>query len=150
MSWTSLISTLLGGLLALGGSWLGQWWTERRAVAREKRAQEHERVVWARSLRYEAHLAFLKEFDDIFNGLYDHFEDGGSSGVPEEHFSFLWEKLEVMRIVSNDDTTHMAGEAIKSLQSYSGDWAPVQWTRDRYLGTVRSELQLPPIKLMGD
>ena len=65
MNWSTLAPTLLGGLLALGGSMLGQWWNERRAIQREERNRSHNHEVWARQLRYETHVAFLKILDRV-------------------------------------------------------------------------------------
>jgi hypothetical protein len=67
MDWGTLAPTALGGLLALGGGFLGQWWSERRAVEREQRA-------WARDQKarsYEAtRLAYSR-----FLGAYDEHVD---------------------------------------------------------------------------
>lgn len=62
MDWGVLAPTLVGGGLALLGGFGGQWWSERRAVAREEREREHEREVWSRAQRRDAYAAFMLAF----------------------------------------------------------------------------------------
>lgn len=50
MDWSTLAPTALGGLLALGGGFLGQWFSGRQSHG-----------VWARDQRAAAHSAFLAE-----------------------------------------------------------------------------------------
>src|SRR5664279_1671077 len=38
----------------------------RAALERDERQREQEREVWARSLRYEAHVLFLKTHDELY------------------------------------------------------------------------------------
>ncbi|SEG91029.1 hypothetical protein SAMN04489712_12818 [Thermomonospora echinospora] len=109
--------------------------------------------MWARGLRYEAHIGFLKEFDVKFKNIFEHYSSGANSEPPEDYLTPVWDRLELMRLVSENSTVNMAEEALKGLQEYTyerGGWEQVEWSRDRYLGTIREELRLPPIRLMGD
>lgn len=58
MDWSILASTALGGLLAGVGGFLGQWWAEGRANARESRERSHEQQLWAREQQRAAYAAF--------------------------------------------------------------------------------------------
>jgi phytoene dehydrogenase-like protein len=59
-----LVPTLVGGLLALGGGFAGQWWAERRAVERESRAWAREQKARSHEAAREAYRAFLRAFDE--------------------------------------------------------------------------------------
>jgi hypothetical protein len=153
MNWTTLSSTLLGGLLALGGTTLGQWWNERRALRREERDREHEREVWARQIRYEAHLSFVKILDDKHSVAVDAENDPNDPEAPEDWLMPVWDKLQEMRLVSEEGTISKADEAFKCLQEYvygHGKSQDVSLARDEYLGAVRKEFRLPPIAMIGD
>lgn len=153
MNWTTFLSTLLGGLLALGGSWLGHWWNERRAIEREVRNRDHEREVWARELRREAHVHFLSEFDTKYRIAMDHEAFPGPEEPPEDWLSTLWSNIQSMRLVSNDETIEKAQNAIRELNTYvfhDGQWEQVDYALDMYIGEIRKEFNLPPISLMGD
>jgi len=67
MEWSTLAPTALGGALAIVGGLVGAWWSERGAAAREERARLHERDVWARERRFEAHTAFVNEFERLWH-----------------------------------------------------------------------------------
>lgn len=60
VDYSTLASTTFGAVLALGGGFLGQWWNERRAIAREERA-------WQREDR-------LRTFDDSRRACVDYYE----------------------------------------------------------------------------
>lgn len=62
MNWDTLAPTALGGLLAIVGGFVGQWWGERRAVAREQRERIHEQRVWSREHQRNAYDAFTVAF----------------------------------------------------------------------------------------
>lgn len=64
LDWSILAPTALGGLLAIGGGFLGQWWNSRQTALRE-------RAVWARDLGYEAHLSFIETYQRLFKMVSD-------------------------------------------------------------------------------
>jgi hypothetical protein len=150
----NLAPTLLGGALAIGGGMAGQWWAERRSMAREKRDREHEREVWARGLRVDAHLAFLTLFDERY-GEWQSIRHGfgGSAEPPEDYLAPLWQRFQALRLVCSESTAKLAQKAMRSFNEYvfeNGRWEQVEWDEDQYLGAIREELRLPPIPLMGD
>lgn len=154
MNWTTLLSTLLGGTLALFGGGLGQRWNERRAIEREARTREHEREIWARDLRREAHVQFLSEFDKRYQNAVDNKIYPSPETDPlEDYLAPLWSHLQSIRLVSNNDTIETAQKAIKELDAYvfhGGQWEQVEYARDIYIGEIRNESNLSPIALMGD
>ena len=154
MDWTPFVSTLLGGLLAAGGGFAGQWWSERRERAREERNREHEREIWARGLRYEAHVAFLSTFDAKYKSAQEASGRHDLGEVPDDWLVPVWDRLQALRMVCHDRTAKKAETALASLQAYThgtgGRWEQVEWDLDRYLGAIREEFQLAPISLFGE
>jgi len=153
VDYSTLVPIALGGLLALGGGFLGQWWGERRAVAREQRDREHEREVWVRGLAYEAHVQFIGLFQRLYRAVTDTRDRGDHIEPPEEYLAPLHHQLTSLRLVSQQATQDKALRAIIALDAltYRGaHWDEVETHFDRYLGAVREEFHLSPIKLWED
>lgn len=153
MDLTPVLTTLFGGVLALAGGFAGQWWSERNAAAREERQREHDREVWARGLRYEAHVAFLAEFDRKYDTV-RRVGDAEPGREPEnDYLASLWDRHQAVRLVCTQPTA-LAGEvALEALHRYvfaDGPWESVDYQRDRYLSAVREEFGLPEVAIMGD
>jgi hypothetical protein len=153
MDWSALATTILGGLLVLVGGFIGQWWAERRAIAREQRDRQHEHEVWARALRYEAHVAFLTEFDARYRDL-DRAHSQGRYQRPSSDFLVpVWSRHQSVRLVCTADTAQLAFDAVIALTGYAfygRESDEVTYKLDLYLGAVREEFHLPPIPLQRD
>jgi hypothetical protein len=154
MNWSPIVTTALGGALAIVGGFAGQWWGERNATAREARDRAHEREVWARGLRYEAHVAFLSEYDRRYDEVRDAklLPDDGSE-PPENYLVPLWDRHQAVRLVCTEATARAGERARDALFAYTfrnGKWEVVEYERDRYLAAVREEFELPPVPIMGD
>jgi hypothetical protein len=107
MDWSPIVTTALGGVLAVVGGFAGQWWSERNATARE-------REVWAGSLLYEAHVAFLSEYDRCFDTVWwaKLVPDGSQ---PHENFlEPLWDRQQAVRLVCTDATADAGERARRS------------------------------------
>jgi hypothetical protein len=153
VEYSTLVQTTLGGVLALGGAFLGQWWGERRAVAREQRDREHERDVWARGLGYEAHVQFISTFQRLYKAVTDARDRGNDIEPPEDYLVPLHDQMTSLRLISQQVTQNQAWRAITALDRYTyrdGMWTEVEKYFDRYLGAVREEFHLPPIELVED
>ncbi len=134
-----LATTTLGGLLAVGGGFLGVWWTERRAADRDRREREHEREVWARGLRYEAHLKFLDVFDTKYRVYMDAEDDRYQVEAPDDWLVPVRNEYQRLRIVSEQWTADLAEALAKALQDYvygKGNWQQVEWASEQYLGAT--------------
>lgn len=156
MDWGALTLIIVGGVLTAGGGFVGQWWTSRQALAREKRDREHEQRVWTRQLRYEAHIGFLNEFERLFNiavraeaqGLHDQ----GVEPSPD-FLTPAQDRLTLLRTVSDQKTINAAKDAIETLSSYAFDGLPeaaVLDRRDRYLVAMREEFGMTRIRTWED
>jgi hypothetical protein len=157
MDWSPIVTTALGGALAIIGGFAGQWWGEKKATAREARDRAHEREVWARGLRYEAHVAFLSEYDRRYDQMWIVKQlqqlPGPSEPVPENYLQPLWDRQQAVRLVCTEATARAGERARDALASYTfrdGEWEAVDYERDRYLAAVREEFGLPPVPIMGD
>lgn len=153
MEWTILLNTALGGILAIGGGLGGALMAERRADARENRSREHERKVWARNLRHEAHLTFMRIFDERYMKISEAKNDPTSPETPDDYLGPVWIQFESLRLVCEPPTAKQVQELMTSLREYAyanGRWEYVEYHRDNYLGAVREELGLPRVPLMGD
>lgn len=143
-----MANTALGGLLAISGGVAGQFWSERKAVAREAREREQEREVWARSLRHEAHLAFLAEFDrkatEVIDANLRH-----ADGEPDyDYLATVWDLLQALRLVANQTAVQAGERAYEALRSFTfgdGTWPDVDRQRDLYVAAIRDEHGLPAI-----
>lgn len=153
VNWSAFLTTALGGFLTLGGGLLGAWWTERRARDRETRAREHEREVWARGLRLEAHGRFLDVFEAKYRVVMNAKDDPYKPDPPEDWLAPVWDAFQRLRIVCDQETAHTAEAVIKALHEYTfgkGKWEQVEWASEQYLGAIRREFGLKQIELMGD
>jgi hypothetical protein len=117
--YSTLVPTALGGGLALGGGFLGQWWGERRAVARELRDRDHEREVWARDLRREAHVAFIAEFERKFKAMEDWLAEPVGDGPDHDYLESVNDTLTPMRLVADNETATLAFQALWLLKGYA-------------------------------
>lgn len=153
VDWSGLATTVLGGVLAIGGGFLGAWWSERRTAEREARVREHELDVWARGLRYEAHVKFLDLFGAKYRLYLDTEEDPNALDPPDDWLVPVWDAFQRLRIVCEQETADKAEAAVDALQKYvfrDGRWEEVEWASDQYRGAMRKEFGLKQIKLMGD
>lgn len=144
MDWSVLASTVMGGLLAGGGAFLGQWWAD-------KRAREREREQWARDLRYKAHVQFLTIFDERWDRVAEarNLDDGPDP--PYDYLASLWDQEQMIQLVSEPATFAAAAGARKALVAYcfrGGDSEDLMRARALYLNSVRDEFGLP--KIPGD
>lgn len=170
MDWSTLLSTVLGGVLVVGGGFAAQVRSERHALGREdrdrraaierdERQREQERDVWARSARYEAHVQFLKAHDKLFNvaaSAYDARRNGSSIPVgepPDDFMVPLWDRFTLVRLVSERTTANKARKSVVDLADFvflKGTPQQVEFSLDEYIGAIREEFRLGPIELMGD
>ncbi len=146
---SALINTLMGGGLTLAGGFAALWWTDRQSIAREVRERKHEREVWARNLRQQAHAEFLALANAVFRALIEN-EQGPDAGEPLENLlAPVWDHFEVLRMVSDDGTIKAAERLVDALRRYAqrgvewGQRCSTQWTAT--LLAVRSEFGLDPI-----
>lgn len=148
VDYSTLVPIALGGLLALGGGFLGQWWGERRAVAREQRDREHEREVWARDLRREAHVAFIAEFERKFKAMEDWLAEPVGDGPDHDYLESINDTLTPMRLVADNETATLAFQALWLLKGLTyGEpggvvSAEVESAMVMYLQAVRKEYGL--------
>lgn len=153
MDWTTLAPTALGGLLAVGGGFIGQWWGERRSVAREQREREHEREVWTREKGYQAHVTFITEYERKFKDFYEW--QTGPAGQPQSRplpdfaGSRLSDLLSQMRLTADHDAERLAWTALNALGDYMRMERPdamaamsVRVNFRNYLDAVRKEFGL--------
>lgn len=150
VDYSALVQPSLGGVLVLGGGFLGQWWGERRAVAREHRGREHEREVWARGLGYEANVQFISTYQRLLKAVEDARDQGVDVEAPEDYLAPLHDQMTSLRLISQQATQDNTLRAIIALDTYThrgGKWPEVEKHFDRYVGAVREEFHLPPIDL---
>lgn len=148
MDWSTFADTALGGALALSGGIAGAVVTDRRAAAREQRTRDHEREVWARGLRHEAHVAFLSIVDEKFKAVSSAREDDDGREAPDDFLVPVWDRYQALRMVCTKDTAEAAERVTTALLDYTfqaGQWQNVEHQRDVYLGAIRAEFHLPPI-----
>jgi len=153
MDLSPVLTTALGGALALSGGFLSQRWSERRAMERESREREHEHEVWTRDQRHEAHLQFIAAFDRLYKVVGERRDSPEHSEPPDDFLIPLYGRLTLIRLVADEATSERAVAVIEALYRYtylSGTWEDVEHSLDQYLGAVRSEFKFPPIKLMGE
>lgn len=150
MDISSVVPTIVGGLLALGGGFLGQWWSERRAAEREARERNNEREVWARDLRYQAHVEFINVFNTVFKRLYAWKQNPGDESEPPDNFlTPVIDAMTPMRLVTNEITQLHAIVALEALRTYpsrgGSTYRDVDKALGGYMATVRREFDLQPI-----
>lgn len=139
MDWSTLVPTVTGAVLAAGGAFIGQWWSDVRA-------KNLEREKWARDLRYKAHVDFLTTFDDRFGGVVEARGLGDDQEPPEDYLAALWEQHQLIKLVSEPRTELAAANARMALSTYCfghGERAFVDANRSAYLAAVRREFGLP-------
>lgn len=151
MDWASLVPVALGGLLAAGGGWAGQWWGAREARAKEHRDREQERYVWAREQRYKTHVQFLQAFDQLRNAL-ARFQgkQSGATRPTDNEFWTLGSYLTMLELVTEPATFHKADKAYWALLDYAyekTDALDVQLQLRKYVSEVRAESNLGPLEL---
>ena len=99
-----VLTTALDGLLAVAGGFVSGSWAERRADAREQQAREHEREVWARGLRYEAHVAFLSirdaKFRLVSEAKDDPFHAQHGREPSEDYLMPVWDRYQALQETS--------------------------------------------------
>lgn len=115
VDWSTLASTTLGGLLALVGGLLGQWWGESRAVAREQRDRDHERRVWARAQQLDAYAEFFSVFERRFDEVGLGRETDTRADTP---FADLDAALSTVRLFGSEAARGMADAMFFSLLAY--------------------------------
>lgn len=146
MELTPGLSTVLGASLALVGGFAGQWWSERRAAARESRERDHEREIWARHLRFEAHVAFLAEYDRKYTAYAEATLTALDGEEPEDDYLVsLYDRYQAVRLVCTDTTARSGREAQDALSAYVfADGTPdiVDHARDNYVDAARHEFGL--------
>jgi hypothetical protein len=147
------------GLLNVGADrsrWLARpWWRvprpvvgERRAVAREQRDREHEREIWARDLRREAHVAFIAEFDRKFKVIEKWLAEAEGDGPDHDYLQSINDTMTPMRLVADNETATLAFEALGVLNDYTFGkpgavpWDAVNRAMVNYLQAVRWEFGL--------
>lgn len=148
-----MVPVLIGGGLTLGGGLLGSWVGERRAVAREERDRAHEREVWARSLRYEAHLQFLSEFDHRYKAIAEAKARARQEPVPDDWLDPAWDRLKSLRLVCAEQSAQTAEHLLLIVGEYSDEkaiWEDVEVARRQYVDAIRAEFHMPPIALRSD
>lgn len=156
MDWGNLLPVIVGAVLAAGGSLMGQVLVGRQASARERRDRDHEQRVWARQLRHEAHIGFLNEFERLFNVAVNAEVQGHRDRGAEPDYDFLvplYDRLTLLRTVSDQKTIDAAKAALESLKGYVFGGMPdaaVEYSRDRYLVAMREEFGFPPIRTWED
>jgi hypothetical protein len=153
VDYSMLVPTVVGGILALGGGLVGQMWSERAAVAREKRDRDHEREVWARDLRRQAHETFLAEFGRKFKIIDESPaipKHDGSEPDPD-FLETIFDTLIPLRLFAGNETTRRAWNAFFVLKDYAFGSATEPKTHsdvaralDEYVQSVRNEFGLKP------
>jgi hypothetical protein len=141
------VPAVVAGGFALLGAFGGQFLNGKQAARREDRAREHENYIWARSARYEAHVQFLKTYDEL-DKIAQRADDarryGGSLSNPDPPDDFLvplWDRWTTLRLVSERATTDRAKEAVEALADQvfkNGPWEQTAYTLDQYIGAVRA------------
>lgn len=119
MDWSTLASTAVGGILALAGGFVGQWWGERRAVEREHR-------IWARDQRARSYDATRLAYTD-FLGLWDRHVDLAMRRPDDVDFQD-WDWAEglppaVSRVTvfGTAQAAHLANTMVSTLLTYAFD-----------------------------
>jgi hypothetical protein len=150
MDLEAFLLVVVGGLLTAGGGFLAQWWSGRQADAREVRDRNHEQRVWARQLRYDTHISFLNDFEQVLNTavlgeIRD--PDGSHHQLPDDYLVPLYDRLVGMRAISEEQTTTRAGDAVNALAAYvfdrGGSVVEVGIKHEMYLDAMRGEIGLP-------
>lgn len=149
------IAQLVAGLLgALVGAVLSHWWAAKRDKDRDHRLDNQEHQKWVRNLRYETHLDFLTEFERKYHLVSQRQdEDPSFSEPPDDYLVDLYRKLNAMRLVATEGPVDRASKALEAFQQFcfqGGQWEQVDFNIDLYLCSIRDELNLPPVKLMGE
>lgn len=147
MDWSTLAPTLLGGALALGGGFLGQWWSERRAKDREERTREHEAFVWARAQRLEAHGRFLA----AFNGAAKESDATGRVEQLNDFFGQLRAAADDRKLLCSKATSDATNHAWMTVVGHhdgscDSDRLDVNHARAAYFTAIRAEFGLPAIE----
>lgn len=113
MDWGTLAPTALGGLLALGGGFFGQWWSERRTVEREQRAWAREDVHRTFDDRREIYVAYYTLLKASARMVYNASMELGS--IEDEWQMPLFDSLNRLRLFAGPRVDLVAGDAYNAL-----------------------------------
>lgn len=119
MDWSSIAPTALGGILALAGGFVGQWWGERRAVEREQR-------LGARDQKARSYEATRLAYTD-FLGLWDRHVDLAMRRPDDVDFQD-WDWADALppavsriSVFGTAQAAHLAHTMVHTLLSYAFD-----------------------------
>jgi len=150
MDYSTLVQTTLGGALALGGVFLGQWWAERRTVARERREREQEQKVWARDIGYETHVQFISTYQRLYKAVKVGRKRDYDIEPAKDYLVPLHDQMTSLRLITQQATQDKAWIAISALDTYTyrgGQWPDVEMFFARYLEAVREDFKLTPMEV---
>ena len=105
MGWSTLIPVLVGGLLTLSGGLLGAWPGERRALAREDRAREHQQTLWVRNQRQDAYSRLFRVINDM---SHQRLRSLDTREVPNNRPGELNEAVAVVAFIGTPDVVRRA------------------------------------------
>jgi hypothetical protein len=120
---------------------------ERRSTARERRDRDHERETWARGLRYEAHLSFLTDINQMYTAASHALDRYDPRSLDGEEFVPLWDSLQRIRMICGERTAERTELTIKELETYAfrrGEEQAVEHAVDEYIRAIRQEFGLTP------
>jgi len=152
VDYSTLWPTALGGVLALCGGFLGQWWGERRAVAREQRDRDHESRVWARGHQKDAYVNFFVTCERTVKDI-EIMRGKGVVWEPIKSFGDVIPALAMVRLFGSTEATKAAelmgttlllyGNPLKQEPPPSAD---MRWeATKRFVIQVRRDLGLPQL-----
>jgi hypothetical protein len=147
MDWSTLAPTALGGALALGGGFLGQWWGERRTVEREQRAWEREDRGRSYDQRRDAYSDFLASFNAFYDKAAFAKMMDSHQEPPEDWLSPLYFKYVTLRVFGAKSIAETANQMFMELNMYAtiseAKETKLERLIDDYLNKVRNDLKVP-------
>jgi hypothetical protein len=151
VDYSTLVPTALGGVLALGGGFLGQWWGERRAVAREQRDRAHESQVWARTHQKDAYVNFFLKSERVVKDI--DIQRGKGVWKTIESAGDLLPAMSMVRIFGSTEATLASERMATTILLYANPLkeeppptTDAMWeARKRYVLQVRRDLGLPEL-----